>query len=571
LQNTQQIEIVIKKRLFGKEYGRSMPGREELYMQDAFGKMLKRVARVSSLNDLDDVIKTSSILLKNTADIRWALVYFFDRANQSFTPARGYGLPQRYIRLFQNTPLHPDKLPLLKSMLLNKQHLLITDTATSDMLHPAFRKLLADLTLLAVPMVVRNHVWGTVFVARHKSLPPLTDKDINLIRDMVSNAAVSVSHMRLYDEALDMAINLAKRVDTILTLDEINKAISSSLSRENILETAIQGIERIIPCTLVAIIQKEKGEFLITASHWRDESMSSVMQRETRISLERSVAGNAFRRGKTCSVDELQTMKKPGHLDSILLEAGIATVVAVPLISREKTNGVLLLGDRQPGGFVGEETFVIEKIAAQITVALENARLYEDMRSLFINTVASLANAIDAKSPWTKGHSERVMNIAGAIAEEMGMPEAFVEQIKIAGLLHDIGKIGILEALLENPENISDEEFPPMRLHPEKGVAILSPIEQLQEILPAIFHHHERYDGLGYPDGLKGEEIPLQARIVAVADAFDAMVSIRPYKKGLSVRKALTLIKNGAGTQFDPSVVTCFCEKVAEKLSVSKN
>jgi HD-GYP domain-containing protein (c-di-GMP phosphodiesterase class II) len=536
-------------------------------MQDAFGKMLQKVARLGSLSDLDEVIKTYSILLKNTVNIRWALVYFFDRELHDFSPARGYGLPQRYIRLFENTPLHPDKVPVLKSLLLKKQHLLINDTTNSDMLHPASRKFLSDLTLLAVPMIVKNQVVGTVFVARHNSLPPFTDKGINLIKDMVSNAALSVSHMRLYDESLETAINLAKRVDTILALDEINKAISSSLSREKIFETAIQGIERIIPCTMVAILQEERGEFIITASHWKDDRMPPFLQSGAHLPLQRSTAGNAFGRGKSCAVDDLRSLKKPASMDGMLAISGIASLLGVPLISKETVKGVLMLGDRQPGGFVQEETFVIEKIAAQITVALENAQLYEDMRSLFINTVASLANAIDAKSPWTKGHSERVMNFAAEIAKKMGMSETFVETVKIAGLLHDIGKIGILEELLEKPEKISDEEFPPMRLHPEKGVAILAPIAQLQEALPAILYHHERYDGLGYPAGLQGEDIPLQARIVAVADAFDAMVSDRPYKKGFSVSKALKVLKQGAGNQFDPIVVDCFCKLIEDKLS----
>ncbi|MRR06139.1 MAG: HD domain-containing protein [Deltaproteobacteria bacterium] len=535
-------------------------------MKDAYGKMLKKVARLGNMSDLDDVIKTSSILLKNIADIRWALVYFFDKELQGFTPARGYGLPQRYIRLFENTPLHPDKLPVLKSMLLRKQHLLITDTVTSDMVNPTYRRFLRDVTLLAVPMIVRNQVLGTIFVARSTTLPPFTEKGINLIKDMAANAALSVSHMRHYDETLDTAINLAKRVDTILTLDEINKAISSSLSREKIFEKAIQGIERIIPCAMVMIIQEEKSEIVITASHWREENVAAALHSGARLSLYRSTAGNAMKTGKSVSIESLGSKQNPGHLDRILSEAGIATLLAVPLVSRDTARGALLLGDRQPGGFATEEIFVIEKIASQISVALENALLYEDMRNLFISTVSSLANAIDAKSPWTKGHSERVMNIAAKIAEEMGLSDLFVEQIKIAGLLHDIGKIGILEELLEKPDKISDEEFPPMRLHPEKGVAILAPIEQLQDILPAIRHHHERYDGTGYPDGLKGEEIPLQARIVAVADAFDAMVSDRPYKKGFSVQKALKVIEMGAGSQFDPFVVECFRNKVADKL-----
>jgi HD-GYP domain-containing protein (c-di-GMP phosphodiesterase class II) len=232
--------------------------------------------------------------------------------------------------------------------------------------------------------------------------------------------------------------------------------------------------------------------------------------------------------------------------------------MAIPLISKERPKGVLLLGNTKRGQFVREDAFTIEKIAAQMAVALENARLYEEMKSLFINTVSSLANAIDAKSPWTKGHSERVMNVAATIAREMGLAESEVEQVRLAGLLHDVGKIGIIEALLEKPAELSEDEFPPLRLHPEKGVAILAPIRQLQDIIPGVLHHHERMDGSGYPYGLKGEAIPLAARIVAVADSFDAMVSERPYKKGLSVKEAVGELKRCAGSQFDRAVVEAF-------------
>ncbi len=150
------------------------------------------------------------------------------------------------------------------------------------------------------------------------------------------------------------------------------------------------------------------------------------------------------------------------------------------------------------------------------------------------------------------------MNVAATIAREMGLAEPEVENVRLAGLLHDIGKIGIIEALLERPAELSEDEFPPLRLHPEKGVAILAPIRQLQDVLPGVLHHHERMDGSGYPHGLKGEEIPLAARIVAVADSFDAMVSERPYKKGLSVREAVTELKRCAGSQFDRAVVEVF-------------
>jgi len=224
-----------------------------------------------------------------------------------------------------------------------------------------------------------------------------------------------------------------------------------------------------------------------------------------------------------------------------------------------------MLGNSKGGRFVREDAFAIEKIASQMAVALENARLFEEMRSLFISTVASLANAIDAKSPWTKGHSERVMHLAAMIAQEMGFDELLIERVRLGGLLHDIGKIGIIEALLEKPTTLDEDEFPPMRLHPEKGVAILAPISQLQDVLPGILHHHERYDGTGYPGRLKGKDIPQEARIITVADAFDAMVSERPYKKGYSKTAALAELRRHAGSQFDPAVVDCFCRYMENK------
>jgi len=236
----------------------------------------------------------------------------------------------------------------------------------------------------------------------------------------------------------------------------------------------------------------------------------------------------------------------------------IRSLMIVPLVTAKGVRGLLILGDRQPAFFRSEELFAIEKIASQLAVALENARLYEEMRQLFFSTVASLTNAIDAKSPWTMGHSERVMNVAANIARDMGLDEEGIERVRMGGLLHDIGKIGVMEALLEKPAELDDDDFPPIRLHPEKGVAILAPITQLKDVLPAILHHHEFFDGSGYPDHLAGEDIPLEARIIAVADSFDAMVADRPYRKGLGVMEAAEELSRCAGSQFDPAIVDFF-------------
>ena len=526
---------------------------------NGFGKVIEDSRRLSTLRDVDEVLQGLSRLLKKTVRSGWAVVYLLDRERRDFAPARSCGMPPRYLPLFRDMPLVPEKIPLLRTILQKKHHLQIPNPESSRLLNPIFRRLLKSLALLAVPMVVHNQVTGAVFVARRRSVAlTFTPDEIAVIKDMVSHAALVVSHIELFDQSLEMALDMAKRIDVILTLDEINKAISSSLSQERIIDTAIEQIERIMQCELVSVLEGDGGQLVVLATRSDVTPEELPALKRGAVIGKGNVAGQAFTHGESRYIPHLGVLKRLSALEKALRDVGIESLMAIPLISKEQPKGVLLLGDTARGQFVREDAFTIEKIAAQMAVALENARLYEEMRSLFINTVASLANAIDAKSPWTKGHSERVMNVATAIAREMGLPGTEVERIRLAGLLHDIGKIGIIEALLEKPEELSEDEFPPLRLHPEKGVAILAPIRQLQDVLPGVLHHHERFDGSGYPHGLKGESIPLAARVVAVADSFDAMVSDRPYKKGLSVREAIKELQRCVGSQFDRAVVEAF-------------
>jgi putative nucleotidyltransferase with HDIG domain len=187
---------------------------------------------------------------------------------------------------------------------------------------------------------------------------------------------------------------------------------------------------------------------------------------------------------------------------------------------------------------------------------------YKELKKLFESLILSFINALDAKSPWTKGHSERVTNYAIATAKEMGLKEKDIETLRTAALLHDIGKIGTYEVILDKPERLSIEELALVKMHPAKGEEILSPISQLKDILPIIRSHHERIDGKGYPDGLKGEEIPLLARIITVADSVDSMISERPYRPKLRIEDALSELKRCSGTQFDPQVVEAFSKAV---------
>jgi HD-GYP domain-containing protein (c-di-GMP phosphodiesterase class II) len=188
----------------------------------------------------------------------------------------------------------------------------------------------------------------------------------------------------------------------------------------------------------------------------------------------------------------------------------------------------------------------------------------DENRELFLGTVKSLAAAIDGKDPYTRGHSERVSRISVAIAQRLGLPDDECEKIRISALLHDVGKIAIDDSILKKPAALTDEEFVIMKQHPQKGFKIMSPIKAMKEFLPGMYMHHEMINGQGYPQGLKGDEIPLMAKVVSVADTFDAMTTDRPYQQAMKFEDAIARIQSFVGTRYDASVVSAFVEACEE-------
>jgi len=190
-----------------------------------------------------------------------------------------------------------------------------------------------------------------------------------------------------------------------------------------------------------------------------------------------------------------------------------------------------------------------------LILARRSFELYTKMRKVYLDTIRALAAAIDAKDPYTKGHSERVSEMSLALAQELNLSDRDIENIEYAALLHDIGKIGIADNILGKNSSLTNEEFDKIKEHPIMGAKIIEPVDFLKNSYEAIYHHHEKYNGTGYPDGLKEKDIPLSARIIAVADAYDAMGSDRPYRKKLSKDEILNELKDQAGKQFDPEIV----------------
>ena len=214
------------------------------------------------------------------------------------------------------------------------------------------------------------------------------------------------------------------------------------------------------------------------------------------------------------------------------------------------------------------ELKLLTSMSEQLAVVIANTDLYEDLEQFIINMVKSLVFAIEAKDIYTSGHSERVSHYSMLIGRRLNLDDKEANDLKWASILHDIGKIGIPESILNKPDRLTDDEFEIIKGHPAKGGNILKPVVQLADSLSAIIHHHERYDGRGYPHGLKGEDIPLAARIIAVADTFDAINSSRAYRPAGDPEKALSIIEEVAGSQLDPHIVEVFKNIYEEDLSV---
>ena len=250
------------------------------------------------------------------------------------------------------------------------------------------------------------------------------------------------------------------------------------------------------------------------------------------------------------------------------------SVACVPAYYQDNLLAVLLLGEKQDcEKFEQGELDFLSAIASNAAMAIRNAQLFEGMKSeseknrkQFIQTIVVLSSTIEAKDTYTHGHTERVTRISKDIARQMEnngtmrFPETFHENLYIGALMHDIGKIGAPEVILNKKEKLTQKEFCIMKNHPGRGSEMVAPLSLHQECIDGIRHHHERYDGKGYPDGLKGEEIPIVASIIAVADAYDAMTSDRPYRKAMSAKKAIKEIEKHIGEQFHPKAAKALIE-----------
>jgi PAS domain S-box-containing protein/putative nucleotidyltransferase with HDIG domain len=412
----------------------------------------------------------------------------------------------------------------------------------------AYLGLMASVCLCAEPFSEHG-----CFSGKKKSL-------LQTIRNTVSTA---LEEARLYKDSVNASMHLSRKVETIQIMSEMGKSILSTHESKVILETTIRMISKLISCDWVRVIvvDKEKQELRFLVG--MDEDTASL---NTTVSYDSTVLTEVVEHGRVQYIPDVTSLQRPLFIEKQLIDGGLMSVLRVPVVIKGEVVGVLGVMARRKAAFTQEDRETLEKLASHIGIALENSRLLTDLEELFIGTVKTLAGTIEAKSYWTRGHSDRVTKLAMSIGKTLGLGADELKNLELAGLLHDIGKIGTYESILDKPGKLTAEEVEIIRKHPGKGAEMLSSIKLLKDIVPGVKHHHEFYDGSGYPDRLSGDDIPLIARILAVADTVDAMGADRPYRKGKSTPEIRTELIRCSGTQFDPVAVDAFLKMPQEEL-----
>ena len=372
------------------------------------------------------------------------------------------------------------------------------------------------------------------------------EEDLALFQIFASDVAVAIRNARQFSELERANATLEEHVAEIERMNQELSDYAEQISKTN------EDLEKRVR-ELTTVYQASQT---ITSSLDLNETLQSIVDM-TRAII--NASSGAIRLLDEESEDLRARAVSSGEqpvVDENGIRAGTPHM-QTPLRIGDRTIGVFELG-RDQGDFSEEERRMLETLASQAAIAIENSRLFERTQRTYYETIRALAEALEARDAYTRGHSERVTRYALALADALELPPEERRIIEHAGLLHDIGKIGISDSILHKTSRLSAEDRKMIENHPLFGDSILGPIKFLHRVQDIVKHHHERYDGTGYPDKLKGEGIPLSARIVCVADSYDAMTSDRPYRAALDRAEAISELRKHAGSQFDPELVQRF-------------
>jgi putative nucleotidyltransferase with HDIG domain len=508
--------------------------------------------KLTSTHDLQKLLDT---ILQSCFDILHAdgcAIILVDPKKNEMRVVRERGTDN----LTLHSPLDDDhEWPMLKWVYKKAQSLLIAEGGMfPDVSEPFI--ISTDESAIFAPLKMADEVIGLIALYRKSGSEPFRMVDLNTVDVLSSQAGIAINNANLY-------ASVNQQLEELSHISSYSEQLMGLIDVREVVECLFRTVQRLFPIDMVGflLIQKRFHKFLFWSRGEMPEEYINAMCSEVLEKYNRAVEQKVQR--KRVKTHRIFIESKETYMS---VKTPFAFRRTMPLVWEDFNFGAVFFGATRPLTGPEEKNYLLSALVSQTRIGLTNAKLYGDMKENYIRTIKALAIAVDAKDTYTHGHSEKVMNIAESIAEEMKMDPKWVGIIRDAGLLHDIGKIGIPGAILNKPGPLTEDEYNGiMKTHCTLGANIVKDVPFLQYLYSLILYHHENFDGTGYPEGLKKDAAPLGARILHVADAFEAMTSNRPYRESLGKKEAFQRLEEESGKQFDPAVVQAFIQVALKK------
>lgn len=529
--------------------------------------LTKEIEKITIMKSMDRAILSSYTLsnlvhaisanVKSIIPADLVTITLFDAASDGFIrliPVKGRQLTREFVLLKESHVI---------SMVNEKKEPFIT----KDFRKVAWRKGFEDrlleggiLSAMVIPLISKGGLIGTLNLGGF-SPDRFNDEHLSIALDIADQACIAMENSRLYERQ-------KREVEVLSTLLHIGGLLSSTISLDELLLRILDSIHKLVDLDTSSIMLLDDMKILrVKAARGLDPRYIGAEG----IRLGEGIAGWVALNGRPLLIQD--AVKNGGFINFTSHEKDIYSSMCIPISAKGEVIGVLSINSISKEKRFNDDNLKLMTIfSSQAASAIENARLFDEvvkkaveLKESRFDSIKALAEALETKDVYTRGHSDRMVDYAIRIADRLGLSEEEKEYLRYGAILHDIGKIGIPDHILNKPGRLDNEEYDIMKSHPVKGADIIREISFLNPVVPMVLHHQERYDGKGYPSGLAGEDIPIGARIISVLDAYDAMMSDRPYRPAPGASRAIEELKRYSGTQFDPKVVSTFLDILAEE------
>ena len=524
-----------------------------------FNSLRLQISKVSEMMEIgpkfSDAVSVNhllSMILKQTLDLMVAevcIIWLKDNSG-NLVPRISFGLRTSLIRSVSLG--HASKVV---KCIMNKDKLTNIYDLAKDKRVPMKKLIKREglKSLLAAPLSVGEEKTGVLMICAKRAHRRFHEVDLKIFDALAKQSALAIANAGLYDR---MDRKVKEKADEMTTLFTMSRSLSSAIDLDLILELILEKARALMRakfCVLELLDDSRRRLHIASSARLNNNNLKTVLK------FEKEIARNVLN-GTPIVINDIETHFK-GKVPNCLKKARIHSLVMVPIFSGRRRTGILSVYIPEVRIFEKEDTEVFEMVGNICSLAIDNTTMLDRIRKDYLNTIKTLAKIIDANDTYTRGHCEKVMKYSIMICKRLKLAEKDINAVKTASLLHDIGKVGIDLGVIKKTGKLSEEDWKKIRLHPEIGARILSQVGFLNDIVPIVRHHHERYGGGGYPDPARsGKKIPIGARIIAIADAFDAMTSDRPYRKAMTWGDAIKELKRCSSSQFDPKIVDAFLD-----------